>query len=111
PGRQHWALSTEIVRHVGEAVAAVIADSDYAAHDGVDAVQVDWQPLPAVTDIWKALEKGAPQLHKDAAGNIEHENKITGGDPDAAFKAAKKVIKQRIVSQRLSGVAMEPRAC
>ena len=111
PGRQHWALSTEVVRHVGEAVAAVIADSDYAAHDGVDAVQVDWQPLPAVTDIWKALEKGAPQLHKDAAGNIEHENKITGGDPDAAFKAAKKVIKQRIVSQRLSGVAMEPRAC
>ena len=111
PGRQHWALSTEVVRHVGEAVAAVIADSDYAAHDGVDAVQVDWQPLPAVTDIWKALEKGAPQLHSDAAGNIEHENKITGGDPDAAFKAAKKVIKQRIVSQRLSGVAMEPRAC
>jgi carbon-monoxide dehydrogenase large subunit len=111
PGRQHWALSTDIVRHVGEAVAAVIADSDYAAHDGVDAVQVDWQPLPAVTDIWKALETGAPQLHKDAAGNIEHQNKITGGDPDAAFKAAKKVIKQRIVSQRLSGVAMEPRAC
>src|SRR5206468_11668352 len=45
PGRQHWALSTEIVRHVGEAVAVVIADSDYAAHDGVEAVAVDWEPL------------------------------------------------------------------
>jgi carbon-monoxide dehydrogenase large subunit len=111
PGRQHWALSTEVVRHVGEAVAAVIADSDYAAHDGVEAVQVGWEPLPAVTDIWKALAKGAPQLHTDAPGNIEHENKITGGDPDAAFKAAKKVITQRIVSQRLCGVSMEPRAC
>jgi carbon-monoxide dehydrogenase large subunit len=111
PGRQHWALSTEIVRHVGEAVAAVIAESDYAAHDGVEAVRVDWEPLPAVTDIWKALAKGAPQLHTDAPGNIEHETKITGGDPDAAFKAATKVIKQRIVSQRLCGVSMEPRAC
>ena len=111
PGRQHWALSTEVVRHVGEAVAAVIADSDYAAHDGVEAVQVDWQPLPAVTDIWKALDKGAPQLHPDAAGNIEHQTPIKSGDPDAVFAKAKRVIKQRIVSQRLCGVAMEPRAC
>ncbi|HYE89649.1 MAG TPA: hypothetical protein VEA38_01460, partial [Terriglobales bacterium] len=91
PGRQHWALSTETVRHVGEAVAAVIADSDYAAHDGVEAVQVDWEPLPAVTDIWKALEKGAPQLHKDAAGNVEHTNQIKNGDVDAAFAKARRV--------------------
>src|SRR6185503_17779280 len=42
PGRQHWALSTDRVRHVGEAVAAVIAETDYSAHDGVEAVQVDW---------------------------------------------------------------------
>ena len=111
PGRQHWALSTEVVRHVGEAVAAVIAESDYAAHDGVEAVQVDWEPLPAVVDIWKALDKGAPQLHEDAAGNIEHQNQIKNGDVDGAFKTAKKVIKQRIVSQRLSGISMEPRAC
>ena len=111
PGRQHWALSTEVVRHVGEAVAAVVADSDYAAHDGVDAVQVEWEPLPAVVDLWKALESGAPQLHKDAPGNIEHQNQIKNGDVDGAFQNAKKVIKQRIVSQRLSGVSMEPRAC
>jgi carbon-monoxide dehydrogenase large subunit len=62
PGRQHWALSTDVVRHVGEAVAAVVADSDYAAHDGVEAVVVDWEPLPAVTDIFAALADGAPQL-------------------------------------------------
>src|SRR5713101_6270562 len=111
PGRQHYALSTERVRHVGEAVAAVIAESDYAAHDGVEAVQVDWEPLPVVTDIWKALEKGAPQLHSDAPGNIEHENQITSGDVAAVLKSAKKVIKQRIVSQRLAGISMEPRAC
>jgi carbon-monoxide dehydrogenase large subunit len=111
PGRQHWALSTDIVRHVGEAVAAVIADSDYAAHDGVEAVQVEWESLPAVTDVWKALDKGAPQLHPDAPGNIEHQTPIKNGDVDGAFAKAKRVIKQRIVSQRLCGVSMEPRAC
>jgi len=111
PGRQHWALSTSVVRHAGEAVAAVIADSDYAAHDGAEAVEVDWQPLPAVTDIWKALAPGAPQLHADAPGNVEHQNQIKAGDVDAAFARAKRVVKQRIVSQRLCGVPLEPRAC
>src|SRR5436190_23507317 len=76
PGRQHYALSTDVVRHVGEAVAAVLADSDYAAHDGVEAVAVDWQPLAAVTDIFKAMAPGAPQLHADAPKNIEHETPI-----------------------------------
>jgi len=111
PGRQHWALSTEVVRHVGEAVAAVVADSDYAAHDGVEAVVVDWEPLPAVTDIFAAMGDGAPQLHPDAPQNIEHKNQIKSGDPDAVFAKAKRVVKQRIVSQRLCSVAMEPRAC
>jgi carbon-monoxide dehydrogenase large subunit len=111
PGRQHWALSTEIVRHVGEAVAAVIAESDYAAHDGIDAVQIDWEPLPAVTDVFAAMADGAPQLHADAARNVEHQNQIKKGDPDAVFARAKRVVKQRMVSQRLCGVAMEPRAC
>jgi carbon-monoxide dehydrogenase large subunit len=111
PGRQHWALSTEVVRHVGEAVAAVIADSDYAAHDGVEAVQVDWQPLPAVIDIFKAMAPGAPQLHADAPKNIEHETPIKSGDPDAAFAKAKRVVKQRMNSQRLAGISLEMRAC
>src|SRR5712691_11607616 len=111
PGRQHYALSAERVRHVGEAVAAVIAESDYAAHDGVEAVQVDWEPLPAVTDVFAAMKPGAPQLHADAPKNVEHENQIKNGDPDAAFKSARRVVKQRMVSQRLCSVAMEPRAC
>src|SRR5262245_27465942 len=111
PGRQHWALSTDVVRHLGEAVAAVLAESDYAAHDGVEAVRVDWDPLPAVTDVFAALAPGAPQLHADAPGNIEHKNQIKSGDPDGAFARARRVVKQRMVSQRLSSVAMEPRAC
>ena len=111
PGRQHWALSTEVVRHVGEAVVAVIAESDPAAHDGIEAVRVDWQPLPVVTDVFAALADGAPQLHADAPRNIEHENQIKMGDPDGVFARARRVVKQRMVSQRLCGVAMEARAC
>jgi len=111
PGRTHWALSTGVVRCVGEAVAAVIADSDYTAHDGAEAVQVDWQPLPAVTDIFKAMAPGAPQLFADAPKNIEHETPIKVGDPDAVFAKAKRVVKQRMVSQRLSGISLETRAC
>ncbi|HET7378573.1 MAG TPA: xanthine dehydrogenase family protein molybdopterin-binding subunit, partial [Gaiellales bacterium] len=111
PGRQHYALSLERVRHVGEAVAAVIAESDYAAHDGVEAVRVNWEPLPSVIDAFEAMRPDAPQLHADAPKNIEHENHITSGDAGAAFKAAKRVVKQRMVSQRLCSVAMEPRAC
>src|SRR5882672_10029537 len=80
PGRQHWALSTDVVRHVGEAVAAVIAETDYTAHDGVEAVQVDWEPLPAVTDVFESMKPGAPQLHADGPKNIEHENQIKSGD-------------------------------
>jgi carbon-monoxide dehydrogenase large subunit len=111
PGRQHFALSTGVVRHVGEAVAAVVADSDYAAHDGVEAVVVDWEPLPAVVDVFEAMKDGAPQLHADAPKNIEHENRITAGDPDEAFARARRVVKQRMVSQRLSGISLETRAC
>jgi carbon-monoxide dehydrogenase large subunit len=111
PGRQHYALSTGVVRHVGEAVAAVLADTDYAAHDGVEAVSVEWEPLPAVTDVFKAMEPGAPQLHADAPRNIEHETPIKSGDPDAAFEAAKRTVKQRMVNQRLSAISLEPRAC
>src|SRR5688572_17714138 len=111
PGRQHWPLSTDVVRHVGEAVAAVIAESDYAAHDGVEAVRVTWEPLPAVTDVFAAMAAGAPQLHADAPKNIEHENQIKKGDPDGIFARARRVVKQRMVSQRLCSIAMEPRAC
>jgi carbon-monoxide dehydrogenase large subunit len=50
-------------------------------------------------------------LHADAPKNIEHQNQIKKGDPDAVFARAKRVVKQRMISQRLCGVAMEPRAC
>ena len=108
--RTHLALSLDRVRYVGEAVAAVIAESEPLARDAVEAVVVDWEPLPAVKDQFVAMEAGAPLLHDGALKNIEHENRITAGEPDAVFARARRVMKQRMVSQRLCGVPMEGRA-
>jgi len=109
-GRQHYPLSVDRVRYVGEPVAAVIAISAEAATDGAADVEVDWEPLPAVTDPFEAMTDRAPQLFDDAPRNIEHTNTIKAGDPDAAFAKAHRVVKQRMNSQRLSGIPMETRA-
>jgi aerobic carbon-monoxide dehydrogenase large subunit len=109
-GRKHYPLAVGSVRYVGEPVAAVLASSEALAVDAAADVVVDWQPLPAVADQLSALKDGAPQLHTDAAKNIEHETTIKVGDPDGAFAKAHKVVKQRMISQRLCGVPMEPRA-
>src|SRR5881296_4030020 len=110
-GRKHYPLSVDRVRHVGEAVAAVVATSEaIAAVDAAAEVVVDWQPLPAFTDPFTAMAKGAPQIHDDALSNIEHQNTIKAGDPDGVFAKAKRIVKQRMVSQRLCGAPLEGRA-
>jgi carbon-monoxide dehydrogenase large subunit len=109
-GRKHHALSIERVRYVGEAVAAVVATSEALAVDAAGDVEVDWEPLPAVADPLQAMADGAPRLFDDAPRNVEHENAIRAGDPDAAFARAHRVVKQRMVNQRLCGVPLEPRA-
>jgi carbon-monoxide dehydrogenase large subunit len=109
-GRKHYPLSVDRVRYVGEAVAAVIATSESLAVDAAADVAVDWEPLPAVVDPFEAMKEGAPRIHDDAPRNVEHENRITAGDPDAAFARAFRVVRQRMVNQRLCGVPLEPRA-
>jgi carbon-monoxide dehydrogenase large subunit len=109
----HMPLTSDAARHVGDPVAVVIADSHEAAVDGAEKVQVDWEPLPAVTITEKAAASGAPKLHDGAPGNVAFKWEI--GDraaTDAAFKTAGAVtVKKRIVNQRLVANAMEPRAC
>ena len=106
----HYALSIDRARHVGEAVAAVIAITPEIAADAAAEVVVDWEPLPVVVDMLKTREDGAPQLFEDVANNIDHVWTRKHGDPDAAFASAHRVVSQRIASQRLSGVPMEGRA-
>jgi aerobic carbon-monoxide dehydrogenase large subunit len=109
-GRKRYPLAVGVVRYVGEPVAAVLAASEALAVDAAADVVVDWEPLPAVSDQLSALKDGAPQLHGDAAKNVEHETTIKVGEPDAVFARAHRVVKQRMISQRLCGVPMEPRA-
>src|SRR5262244_881923 len=109
----HMPLTSDAARHVGDPVAVVIADSHEAAVDGAEKVQVDWEPLPAVTVTEKAAASGAPKLHDGAPGNVAFKWEI--GDraaTDAAFRTPGAVtVKKRIVNQRLVANAMEPRAC
>src|SRR3990172_8464755 len=90
---------------------AVVAPSEAVAVDAAGEVSVDWEPLPAVVDPFQAMAEGAPRLFDDAPRNVEHENQIKAGDPDAAFARAHRVVRQRMVSQRLCGVPLEARAC
>src|SRR3989475_625894 len=108
----HMPLTSAVARHVGDPVAVVIADTEVAATDAAEKVQVDWEPLRSVTATDKASTSGAPPIHKDAPGNVAF--KWALGDAtatDAAFKSAAVTVKKRIVNQRLVANAMEPRAC
>ncbi|SKA38935.1 carbon-monoxide dehydrogenase large subunit [Enhydrobacter aerosaccus] len=104
-------LAHEAVRHVGEAVAAVVAETREQAVDAVELVEVEYDPLPAVTEIDDALKPGAPLVWQGAPGNLAGFNRF--GDQakaDAAFKAAAHVVSLDIMHQRLIVNAMEPRA-
>ena len=108
----HMPLTSDVARHVGDPVAVVIAESQAAAIDAAEKVNVAWEPLPAVTATDKATAAGAAQVHGDAPGNVAF--KWALGDAaatDAAFKSAAVTVKKRIVNQRLVANAMEPRAC
>lgn len=105
-------LEPERVTHTGMGVAVVVAEDRYIAEDALGLIEVEWEPLPVVTDAKKATEPGAPQLHENAPNNIECEWEC--GDAaatDAALKASDVVIKQSLVNQRLIPTPMEPRGC
>ena len=105
------ALARERVRHVGEAVAFVVADSQAAAHDAAEAIRVDYDPLPAVTDSLRALAPDAPQLWDVAPGNLCF--RFEKGDraaTEAAFARAAHVVALDLANQRVHAAPIEPRA-
>jgi len=104
----HPPMATDEVRYVGEAVACVVARDRYAAADALDAVDVDYEPLPPVLDIRTALDESSPKVHE--AGNKSFEWVFGNGDIDAAFSGAEVVLERNYRQQRLIASAMEPRA-
>ena len=104
-------LAHEAVRYVGEAVAAVVAETREQAQDAAELVEVEYDPLPSVTTIEDALKPGAPQVWKGAPGNLAGFNRFgDAAKADEAFKAAAHVVSLDIMHQRLIVNAMEPRA-
>ncbi len=105
----HSILARDRVYFVGHPVAVVVATDRYIAADAVDLIEVDYEPLPAVTDPEKAIAAGAPAVHPEWPDNTAFLYHQEGGDPEKAFKEAEVVVKQRITSQRLIPTAMETR--
>lgn len=104
-------LARDRVRHVGEAVAMVIAETPAAARDALDAIRVDYRPLPAAASMAEALADGAPVVHADRPDNRAFYWQM--GDAEATARAlaeAARVITLRLVQNRVVPCAMEPRA-
>ena len=103
-------LATDKVRCVGDPLAVVVAETRYTAADAADAVMVDYEPLPGVSDPEQALAAGAPLLYEEWGTNQAFRWFKSSGDVAAAFANAAKVVEVRLVNQRLIPSAMEPRA-
>ncbi|MGV3499459.1 MAG: xanthine dehydrogenase family protein molybdopterin-binding subunit [Hydrogenophaga sp.] len=82
---QHWALAVDRVRHVGEPVAVVVAEDRYIAEDALDLLRVEYEPLPVVMDIERALQQGTLPLHEAVGSNVVSDREFCYGDPGAAF--------------------------
>src|ERR1043165_454832 len=103
-------IAEKEVCYQGEIVAAVLAESKAQASDAANMIQVEYEELPAVMDLEKALESKSPKAHEGSADNICWDLTYTGLDvTEAAFKDADAVVKQRILQNRLAPVPMEPR--
>ncbi|TRO22447.1 xanthine dehydrogenase family protein molybdopterin-binding subunit [Ectopseudomonas mendocina] len=89
---EHWCLAVDKVRYVGEPVCVVIAEDRYLAEDALDAVQVEYEPLPAIVDPEAATAEDAPVLHEAVGSNVVNERHFRYGEPEEAFaKAARRV--------------------
>ena len=109
----HYPLAVDKVTYVGDGVVAVLAESEAIAHDALDAIEVDYEPLPAVLDLEEAMTDELV-IHDDIGTNVSYtwpllieENE---GDVERAFADAAYTVSERYVQQRLIPMAMEPRA-
>ena len=104
-------MDPSVVRHVGQPIALVVAETRAQAEDAAEAIEIEFEELPAVTEFAKTLDSGAPQIHPEAPGNLICDWQL--GDEaatDAAFARAAHVIELDLMQNRLIPNAIEPRA-
>jgi carbon-monoxide dehydrogenase large subunit len=109
----HGPLAEGKVRFYGDPVAVVIADDRYTARDARDLIEVDYEPLPAVVDVEKAMQPDAPLLYEDFKTNVAFSMHPPTDAIDKVFEQTKAdggvVVKARLVNQRLAPSSMETR--
>jgi aerobic carbon-monoxide dehydrogenase large subunit len=103
-------LARDKLRHVGEPIAMVVAESRYLAEDALDDITVDAEPLPAVVDLENALREGAPCVHEHLPSNVAAHAIQRKGDYAEAKRRAHRVIKRRFRYDRGASAAIENRA-
>ncbi|NOT60086.1 MAG: xanthine dehydrogenase family protein molybdopterin-binding subunit [Acidobacteria bacterium] len=102
------ALALGKVAYVGQPIAVVVATDKYKARDAAELIEVDYDPLDAVTDL-EAAAADSFVIHEELGTNVGATFQAGSGDIDAAFAQADKIVTQKIVHQRLIPNAMEPR--
>lgn len=108
-GRTHSILAVDKVRHVGEAVAFVVARDRYVAEDAADLVQVEYEPLPAVADLEAAARLDSPRVWEDVPGNMGGHYRREVGDYAAARARADIILSERFRIDRGTASPMETR--
>ena len=104
------AIAVEKVCWQGEAVVAVVATSRAAAEDAAEAIAIDYEELPVVTDMRTALDPETPVIHASLGDNLAFERVLDAGAVDAAFAGSDEVVEAEFVFGRHTGVTLEPRA-
>jgi carbon-monoxide dehydrogenase large subunit len=105
------AFASDKVRHVGDIVAAVVAESRFAAEDAAEEVAVDYEPLPSVCDPRAAIAPGAPLLHERFGSNIVFDiERGSREKTEAALAGAAKIVALQLHNSRLAANPLEPRA-
>jgi len=106
----HFPIARDAVRYVGDAVAVVVARSAPQAADALEAIEVDYEPLPVVLDMEAAMADGSPLVHEDIGTNVCFTYHEEHGDYESSKAGADVVMKRRYIQQRLIPNAMEPRS-
>jgi carbon-monoxide dehydrogenase large subunit len=105
-------LAIDEVRHVGDAVAFVVAQTEDEARAAAEAVEIDWEPLDAVVGIEGAEAEGADVVWPQLPGNVAFDTEVgKRAETDAAFAKADRTISLTVVNNRLVTNYLEPRAC
>lgn len=104
-------LTPDLVRYIGDEVAAVAAIDYETASKAAGAIKVDYEQLPAVFDPREALKPDAPQLHDQFGGNLAWERNLVRGDSEAAFREADAVVENTFTIPSIHSTYLEPTVC